>query len=288
MDSIPDHWLIINATDLAALTQLLDLPDLRVTRLERAGWLQRIYRHCTVTTETAACPTCQCVSTVIYQYHRRTVRDRPWAGWAAYLQITIRRFRCTPCRRPFTEAVAAVAPYAYTTRRFAADLVANVRASSVAAIARAQQHGYKAVAGICYRHAPAAHPAGPPAGLVRRLGLDEIATRKGHGHLQLVLTDLDAGRVIAQLADRRQETLRTYLATWSPQQRVAVEEVATAFWAAYHTVAAELLPQARGRGSVPYAAAPDGGGGGDAAGGAASIGPRGSRVRTHLAGCVGA
>ncbi|MDQ2808137.1 MAG: transposase [Chloroflexota bacterium] len=42
-----------------------------------------------------------------------------------------------------------------------------------------------------------------------------------------------------------QETLRSYLLNWSAEQRAAVEEVATDFWAAYHEVAAEVRPQAQ-------------------------------------------
>jgi transposase len=222
MESIPDDLLIINAADPAALTRLLDLPELAVTRLERPAWLGRIILQCHVTNPAAACPDCGQVSAAVHQ-----------------------RFWCAACQRPFSELLAAIAPYARTTRRFATSLVSSVRMSTVAATARASRHGYKAVEGLFYRHAAASYPEAPPTGLPRRLGIDEIAGRKGHGHFQLILTDLDAGRVIAHLPDRQQETLRTYLASWRPEQRAAVQEVATDFWAAYHTVAAELLPGAR-------------------------------------------
>lgn len=80
---------------------------------------------------------------------------------------------------------------------------------------------------------------------MRRLGIDEIAARKGHGHYKLVLVDLDRRGVIEQLPDRRKETLAAYLRTWSAEARAAVAEVAVDFWAAYHEGAAELLPQAQ-------------------------------------------
>ena len=245
MDSIPADLLTINAADPDNLTRLLDLPGLQVQVLERADWSHRIVLLCSVTAAAACCPTCQLGSTTIHQYYRRTVRDLPWAGWPCDLEITARRFWCSYCRRPFTEPLTVAARYARTTYRFAAQVVAAVRAGTVAATARTEQHGYKAVEGLFYRAASATYPEAPPPTVVRRLGIDEIATRKGHGHFRLVLTDLDARRVLAVLADRRQETLRAYLATWPPQQRAAVEEVATDFWAAYHSVAAELLPQAR-------------------------------------------
>jgi transposase len=120
-----------------------------------------------------------------------------------------------------------------------------VRTATLAQVARAERHGYKAVEGIVYRQATAAHPPGPPARRITRLGLDEIAARKGHGHYKLVLVDLDTHQVVEQLADRDKATLRAYFAQWSAEARAAVEEVTTDFWAAYHEVAAELLPQAR-------------------------------------------
>lgn len=232
MDSIPDDLLVIHAADPQALTRLLERPDLSVTRLERPAWWGRRILQCAVTTPSVPCPACAQHSSSIHQYHRRLARDLPWAGWPCYREMTARRFWCAACHRPFTAPLAAVAPYAHPTRRFAAHLVASGRTGTVAATARAAAHGYQAVEGLFYRTASAAHPAGPPAGLVHRLGIDEIAPRKGHGHFQVVLSDWDAGCVRAQLPDRRQETLRAYLASGSPAQRAAVEEVATDFWAA--------------------------------------------------------
>ena len=98
---------------------------------------------------------------------------------------------------------------------------------------------------VVYRQAAVAHPSGPPQQLIKRLGLDEIAARKGHGHYKLVLVDLDTHQVINQLPARDKATVRAYFHQWSGAARAAVEEVATDFWAAYHEVAADLLPGAR-------------------------------------------
>jgi transposase len=245
MESIAEDGLWINALSPTALTQLLALEDLVVTALELVPWQARLYLHCTPSSSVAVCPACHAASFQIHQYHRRTVRDLPWGPWACYLQLMRRRFWCARCARPFTEACPAVAPWARTTRRFAAALVAAVAATTIDAAAAACAHGYHAVEGIFYRTAQAAHPPHPPAHRVRRLGIDEIAARKGHGHYKLVLVDLDRRVVIEQLPDRRKETLTAYLRTWSAEARAAVEEVAVDFWAAYHEVAAALLPQAR-------------------------------------------
>ena len=245
MSSILEPLHSINATDPDALTHLLDLPDVAVLGLERAPWLGGLLVQAVVRPAPAPGPRCSHLAAAPHQTYTRWVRDVPWAGWPAVLHLQARRLWCAPCRRPFTPPLAAIAPYARTTRRYAAALIAAVTTSTVQQVADQERHGYKAVEGIFYRAAATAHPSGPPAGVVRRLGIDEIAARKGHGQFRLVLVDLDSHAVVEQLPDRTQETLRTYLQQWTPEQRAAVVEVAVDFWAAYHRVAAELLPQAR-------------------------------------------
>ena len=229
MESIAQAAVWINALDPAALTRLLDLEELTVNALELQPHLHLLYLHCTPTSAVAVCPRCHTSSGQIHQAHRRTIRDLPWGPWTCYLHLTRRRFWCAGCARPFTEALTALAPWARTTRRFAASVVAAVPTTTIQAVATTLALGYKAVEGLFYRTALARHPSGPPAQPVRRLGIDEIAARKGHGHFHLVLVDVDAGRVIEQLPDRNAATLRTYLQTWSDAARAAVEEVALDF-----------------------------------------------------------
>ena len=198
MASIAQTPVWINALEPAALTRLLDLEELTVTTLELQPQRQHMYLHCTTGPAQATCPRCQAPSSQIHQYHHHTIRDLPWGPWTCYLRLTRRRFWCAGCARPFTEVLAALAPWARTTRRFAAAVVAAVPTATIQAVATTFALGYKAVEGLFYRAAHTQHPAGPPTPLVRRLGIDEIAARKGHGHFHLVLVDLEAGRVIVR------------------------------------------------------------------------------------------
>jgi transposase len=245
MPSIPPDLECIQAGDPQALTRCLNLPEFVVTQLtflHRLGWLLVSVQ---ASSPAAPCPRCGQVSTQPHQYHGRLVRDLAWAALRCVLYVLRRRFKCASCARPFTEPLAALAPYARTTRRYAARLLEAVRSSTVAAVARAERLGYKAVEGTIYRQAAAAHPTGPPTYRVTRLGVDEIAARKGHGHYKCVLVDLDAGATFEQLADRDQATLRAYFSQWSPAQRAAVTEVTLDFWVGYHEIIAEFFPQAR-------------------------------------------
>src|SRR5262249_39988477 len=120
MVSIPVEPALFNVGDPAVLDSLLGLPDLTITPLELAAWRGWLLLHCTPVAEEADCPTCARPSHTIHQYHQRTVRDLPWADYQCYLQVTRRRFDCAHCGVPFTEPLAAVAPRARTTRRYAA------------------------------------------------------------------------------------------------------------------------------------------------------------------------
>jgi len=245
MSSIPADLECIQATDPQALTHCLNLPELAVTQitfLRRIGWML-VYVHSPA--RSAPCPRCGQVSTQPHQYHARLLRDLAWADLRCGLYLLRRRFKCAPCARPFTEPLAACAPYARTTRRYAAQLLARVRTTTVAEVARTDRLGYKAVEGIIYRQAAAVHPPGPPARHIKRIGMDEIAARKGHGHYKCVLVDVDAGCTFEQLADRDKATVRAYFTQWAPAQRAAVEEVTVDFWAAYHDLIAAFFPQAR-------------------------------------------
>jgi transposase len=223
----------------------LDLPGIEVTALERDPGAQTLLLHCRLAPGPVACPQCGQPTTRVHQWHRRRIRDLPWAGHRTWLLLTRRRLHCRVCGTIFFEPLAAVAPRATTTRRYAAHLIAACRDTSLAAVARREGVGYKLIEGLYYAAAAAQHPAGPPATPVRILGLDEIAARKGRGDFKLVIVNGETGAVVDQLAARDKATVRAYFAGWSAEHRAAVEEVTADFWEAYHDVAAEYFPQAR-------------------------------------------
>ena len=60
-----------------------------------------------------------------------------------------------------------------------------------------------------------------------------------------VLTDLLRHCVLTVLPDRTQETLETYLDTWSPEMRAGVESVAFDGWDPYRLAVKAKLPNAQ-------------------------------------------
>lgn len=242
LDSIPNDSWFVKAGDPQALNRLLGLDEFRVIGIEYDDRLTCIVVLCEHVWDVAVCPRCQQLSDQVHQYHRRVVRDVAWAGHVCYLEFSARRFKCAHCRRPFTEVMEAIRPHSRCTRRYEQYLCEQLRDMSIQRVSRQEQLGYKQVEGLYYRWAEG-HVT-PPCD-IRRLGLDEIALKKGHGDFVLIVSDLERRRIIAVLPERTKEALEAYLDTWSADQRAAIEEVAIDLWLPYRLAVEAKLPNAR-------------------------------------------
>ncbi len=234
----------VNANDPLALTALLDLPEFIVTGLEYDAHLDLLLVVCHPRHDVAVCSTCDTISAQVHDRKERWVRDVPWAGKRCALVIPARRFTCDHCRRPCTERLESVAPRARYTRRYEHYLFEQCRGTTIQAVHRREGLGYKAVEGVYYRLATQRHGA-PTLQAVRRLGMDEIALKKGHGQYVLVVSDLDHGCVLTVLPERTKEALEAYLATWTVDQRAAITDVALDLWEPYHLAVRACLPNAQ-------------------------------------------
>ena len=78
---------------------------------------------------------------------------------------------------------------------------------------------------------------------IERLGLDEKSFGKHHDYIS-VLTDLDKGRVLDVVAERRQDAAEELLLTLSASQRASALAIAMDMWPAFMNAAARLLPEA--------------------------------------------
>jgi hypothetical protein len=119
-----------NALGPAALTRLLDLEDLTMTALELHP--PAIRYICSVPPRWPPASRCHTPSGQLCRAHRPTIRDLPRGSSTGYLRLLRLRFWYAPCARPFTEALAALAPWARTIRRFAAVPPATIQAIATA------------------------------------------------------------------------------------------------------------------------------------------------------------
>jgi transposase len=242
--SIPECSWRLDASDPQALTRLLDLPGLVVTGLEYHDVQESLHLFCQLSATSATCPTCQQPSDYVHQYTRRIVRDLPWAGKPCLLEFLARRFYCPECACPFREDLDWLPRCCRLTQRYRHAVFAACRQTNLRAVSQRERLGYRTVERLYYALAQEQTPWLPKTP-VRHLGIDEFALKKGHDQFAVALSDLEAGRIIAVLPDRKKETLLAYFATWSQTAREAVEQVALDLWETYAQVSAACFPKAR-------------------------------------------
>jgi len=223
------------------LTHLLAIPHYKVIGVTFGKDCLTLDIQSTV--EGAICPRCGQSCTPLHENHTRIVRDLPISGQACYLRFVRRRFFCSHCKRPFSEPLDFVEDHRDYTRRYQAWIFQQVKENNIASVQRLEGLTFDQIESIFVTEARARIPSNPFAGL-KRLGIDEIAMRKGKRNFVLILTNLDTGEVVDVLEKRTQEKLRSRLEQLTKEERAQIEEVAIDMWEPYSEVCEELLPNA--------------------------------------------
>lgn len=207
-----------------ALTTLLGLDDFDVVGYEMDEPEGVLILVCHVKYKVAVCPDCHRVSDRVHEYEGRIKRDLPAFGLRCYLEYEQRRFKCHACGKPFTKVLKDVPFNGHYTARYEEYVFDQYRHSAISEIVRCEGLGYKAAQGIFYRQVEKRVTVSQPVG-VRRLGIDEIALKKGHQQYALILSDLDRGCVIDVLEERQMKRLAAWFDRLSAAERQVIEEV---------------------------------------------------------------
>jgi transposase len=223
-------------------SQILGLKGFRVHHVDMND--TELHLHLEYEEGTGVCPRCGQTSRQVRYTSRRVLRDLPLSGKACYLHIGKRTFDCLRCRTTFSETLDVADPKRDYTTRYEASLFHQVRHTTVWYVAQQEGLTDQVVARIFLRQAPKHLPSSPFDG-VTRLGIDEIAERKGRKAYDLVLYDLDAGTPIDVLENRTQAELRAYLDALPLQTRQHIVDVCIDMWRPYATVVTDRLAHAR-------------------------------------------
>lgn len=227
---------------LRELTDLLELPGVRITGYRKKA-PDAVEVFLELTSNSARCPACDTRSSRKHSENAVPVRDLSCFGRRVYLSLPRRRFKCHTCDKPFTEHLPFVELGASFTKRYEEYVYTQCKERSLTAVEKQEGISDTVVAKIYNAYASAkTQPIGRPRG-IRVLGLDEIATRKGHRNFVCIVTDIDRSQVIEVLEDRLKTTVCAYLTGLPASVKKSLRWVSIDMWEGYYQAAVESLPK---------------------------------------------
>lgn len=178
------------------------------------------------------CHQCGQVARTVHANTRKFVRDLDFGGFSMLLQVEHRKIWCDRCGGVRVEQLEFVDVAQRVTKRLAAYAAQLCREGlPVTAVAKHLDLDPKTVKAIDQAALQTEFGETRYDG-VRRLAIDEIAVRKGHNYMTVVL-DYDTGRVIWMGPGREIATLDAFFSRMPFVDRARIEAVALDMWAPY-------------------------------------------------------
>lgn len=227
----------------------LDLPNVQVLKSEinKAGELIITIES---TKETAVCQRC---GKVIRKFHGHDdwvkLRYLPVFGHPTYLRYRPKRYRCENCDgQPTTsQRLDWHEPNSPNAYAYEEHILLRLVNATVEDVAVKEGLSYDSVLGILDRHIRAEVDWSQYA-QIGRLGLDEIALKKGHGDFVVIVTSrLRNGRlgILAVLADREKATVVEFLRSIPQRLKNTIECACCDMYEGYTEAIREELPGVR-------------------------------------------
>jgi transposase len=174
------------------------------------------------------CHRCGHTAEATHSWAKRRIRDLNLASAQVWLDCHYRKLHCPHCRRIMTEDLELFDPYIRVTRRLAYYVYQLCQVMTVTEVANHLNLDWKTVKAIDKKFLEQRHGQPDLSGL-RILAVDEIAVRRGHQYLTVVI-DYLSGRVVFVGKDRKADTLIGFFDQMSPKQRRSIQAVAMDMW----------------------------------------------------------
>jgi len=189
------------------------------------------------------CHACGQPAQTVHSATRKFVRDLSLADFSLMLQIEYRKIWCGSCGGVRVEQLEFVDTHQRVTHRLAAYAAQLCKAGlSVEAVARHLDLDPKTVKAIDKAALEVEFGQTTYDGL-KRLAIDEIAVKKGHNYMTVVL-DYDTGRVVWMGEGRQNATIDAFFEAMPTEVREGIEAVAIDMWEPYINAVKRWCPQA--------------------------------------------
>lgn len=222
------------------LTKILDLPEVIVKsqKILESSIILEVEKP----SKTAICPNCGTVSRRLHQNHWSLIKDLPWGEKEVFLRINRRQFKCEKCQKPFSENLDFVIKRQKYTKRYALSITQQVVKSDLRGVAHGNNLTESEVKSMINQVAKIILPINLKG--LKRLGIDEISLVKGQGKFVVVLVDLDTGKLIGIISEKKSIQIEKVLRSWGDEILNQIEEVSMDLCKQYKNVIEKVCPQA--------------------------------------------
>lgn len=189
------------------------------------------------------CQRCGSPASGVHSWHIRKVRDLNMASARVWVSCIYRKVFCPHCQAIRVEGLGLFHPYLRVTVRLARYVYQLCQVMTVTEVSSHLGLDWKTVKAIDKHYLERDYGRPDYQGL-RVLAVDEIALRKGHRYLTVVL-DYETGRVVHVGKNRKTKTLKRFFNQLKPRQRKAIEAVVMDMWNPFIKAVREKLPNAK-------------------------------------------
>lgn len=192
------------------------------------------------------CPVCYVCgekSSRRQKWERRQVRDLNFGPAKVWINYSFRKVYCRNCKGVRVEGLEFVYPGKRVTKRFGRYIYGLCKELPIKIVADRLGLDRKTVTKIDKFFLEEEYGKTNYDDL-KILAVDEIAIKKGHKYMTVVL-DYLSGRIVWMGKGRKKETLEEFFNGMTPEQKANIEAVAMDMWPAFITAVQENLPNAK-------------------------------------------
>lgn len=221
-------------------TQLLKLDGITVEDYYDLG--EELVLTVEAETNSAICPRCGQTSKNIHENHFHLARDLNFGERKVLLKYNRRQFKCYECKKPFSEKLDLIGERRRSTDRFAEMIVKQVMHSDTHNVAK--NHGITDDEVWSIVEYMSQKKWSLELSELKRLGIDEIALKKGQGDYVTILVDLDKKELIDLVKSRQHRDIKEVLKGWDSEVLGQIEEVSIDMSGNYRSLVEKMLPNA--------------------------------------------